>query len=219
MEKSHRSSRRRRSLLPWSRSRCKSRDRVDRAASTENVSSCSGSHTSLASWDLALPTSLCRVILPDGSSAVLNIQPEENVHHLIGKLLEKRSMPYNSFQVILTATDKVGEEGSNNCTSFCAYLHYVPVVGLQVVDLEESASALAGKEVKIEWRIEFRLDLPDRKSLTVKSKPSHTLGAVLGPVLMKHGYNMQMVTLCLVSKLKYSSYRKTKFCEFERGQF
>lgn len=70
-----------------------------------------------------------------------------------------------------------------------------------MVDLEENATVLAGKEVKIEWRIEFRLDLPNRKSLTIKSKPSHTLGAVLGPVLRKHGYNLQMVTLCLVSLL------------------
>ena len=71
------------------------------------MSSCSGSRTSLASWDLAAPSSLCRVILPDGSSAVLNIQPEENVHYMISKLLEKRSMPYNSFHVISTDTDKV----------------------------------------------------------------------------------------------------------------
>lgn len=104
-DRNHRSSRRRRSLLPWTRSRCKSRDRT--TASTENISSCSGSHTSLASWDLALPISLCRVILPDSSSAVLNVQPQETVHYLISKLLEKRAMPYNSFQVVFTATDKV----------------------------------------------------------------------------------------------------------------
>lgn len=69
------------------------------------------------------------------------------------------------------------------------------------MNLDDSASVLAGKEVKIEWRIEFRLDLPDRKSLTVKSKPSHTLGAILGPILTKHGYSLQMVTLCLVRLL------------------
>lgn len=62
---------------------------------------------------------------------------------------------------------------------------------------------LSGKEIKIEWRIEFRLDLPDRKSLTVKSKPTHTLGAVLGPILIKHGYNLQMVTLCLVGRVLF----------------
>lgn len=69
------------------------------------------------------------------------------------------------------------------------------------MNLDESATVLAGKEVKIEWRIEFRLDLPDRKSLTVKSKPSHTLGAILGPILTKHGYNLHMVTLCLVRSI------------------
>lgn len=74
------------------------------------------------------------------------------------------------------------------------------LVHFQAVVLEENATVLSGKEVRIEWRIEFRLDLPDRKSLTVKSKPSHTLGAVLGPILTKHGYNLQLVTLCLVSK-------------------
>lgn len=103
-DRNQRTNRQRKSLLPWTRSRGKSRDRT---ASIENVSSCSGSHTSLASWDLAIPVSLCRVILPEGSSAVINIQQHQTVHYLISKLLEKRAMPYNSFQVISTATDKV----------------------------------------------------------------------------------------------------------------
>lgn len=65
--------------------------------------------------------------------------------------------------------------------------------------MEESSSVLSGKEVKIEWRVEFILDLPNRKSLVIKSKPTHSLAAVLTPILINHGYSLQMVTLCLVS--------------------
>ncbi|XP_054260544.1 regulator of G-protein signaling loco isoform X2 [Macrosteles quadrilineatus] len=163
--------RRRKSLLPWSRkARCKSRDR-DRS-DAESVSS---SRSSLASWDLTLSVSLCRVVLPDGATAVVQIRPPQTVGQLVVRLLDKRGLRYNSFQVFVGHSNKQ-------------------------VGLEEDASVLGAQEVRVEDRVVFRLDLPNRKTVAVKSKQGKTLAQVLRPILHRYGYRLEMVTLCLMSE-------------------
>ncbi|CAH1394084.1 unnamed protein product [Nezara viridula] len=68
------------------------------------------------------------------------------------------------------------------------------------IPLEEDASVLSGLEVSVERRIIFRLDLPNRKTIVVKSKQGKTLYQVLKPILQKYGYRLEMVTLCLMSE-------------------
>jgi len=163
--------RRRKSLLPWSRkARCKSRDR-DRS-DAESVSS---SRSSLASWDLPLSAALCRVVLPDGATAVVQIRPPQTVGQLVVRLLDKRGLRYNSFQVYLGHSNKQ-------------------------VGLEEDAAMLGAQEVRVEDRVVFRLDLPNRKTVAVKSKQGKTLAQVLRPILHRYGYRLEMVTLCLMSE-------------------
>lgn len=99
--------RRRKSLLPWSRkSRCKSRDRSVASSHDDSESVCS-SRSSLASWDLALSTALCRVVLPDGATAVVQIRPPQTIRQLILRLLDKRALRYTHFQVFLSHSNKV----------------------------------------------------------------------------------------------------------------
>ncbi|XP_046658243.1 regulator of G-protein signaling loco isoform X2 [Homalodisca vitripennis] len=161
--------RRRKSLLPWSRkARCKSRDRSD----AESVSS---SRSSLASWDLALGPALCRVVLPGGATAVVQICPPQTVGQLVVRLLDKRGLRYPNFQVFIGHSSKT-------------------------VPLDEDAAVLGGQEVRVEDRVVFRLDLPNRKTVAVKSKQGKTLAQVLRPILHKYGYRLEMVTLCLMSE-------------------
>jgi regulator of G-protein signaling len=52
---------------------------------------------------------------------------------------------------------------------------------------------LAGNEVFIEQRVVFKLDLPNRKVISVKSKPCKKLCEVLRPILHKYNYRLDMV--------------------------
>jgi regulator of G-protein signaling len=59
--------------------------------------------------------------------------------------------------------------------------------------LDESSKELAGKEAFIEQRVIFKLDLPNRKIISVKSKPCKRLFEVLRPILHKYNYGLEMV--------------------------
>ncbi|RZF36390.1 hypothetical protein LSTR_LSTR002986 [Laodelphax striatellus] len=174
---------RRKSLLPWSRkSRCKSRDREQQqqqqqqraaAVADDAESSMSSSRSSLASWDVALNSCLCRVVLPGGATTVVQIRPPpQTIRHLVQRLLEKRALGYTHFQVFV----------------------------LNPLILDEDATTLGGQEVRVENLIVFQLDLPNRKTVKVKSKVNESLAQVLRPILQKYNYRLEMVTLCLMSE-------------------
>jgi regulator of G-protein signaling len=73
------------------------------------------SRSSLASWDLALRGSfsrqsvtsgegescctLCRVILPDGATTVVQTRSSESIRDLVLRLLDKRGLHYSAFEV------------------------------------------------------------------------------------------------------------------------
>lgn len=61
------------------------------------------------------------------------------------------------------------------------------------MDLDETSSGLSGNEVFIEQRVIFKLDLPNRKVISVKSKPSKLVFEVLKPILHKYSYRLDMV--------------------------
>lgn len=59
--------------------------------------------------------------------------------------------------------------------------------------MADSAALLAGCEVRIEQRVVFKLDLPNRKVIAVKSKCTKNLVDVLKPILNKYGYRLEEV--------------------------
>jgi regulator of G-protein signaling len=61
------------------------------------------------------------------------------------------------------------------------------------LDLDTLSKELAGNEVYIEQRVVFKLDLPNRKVISVKSKPSKLLCEVLRPILHKYSYRLETV--------------------------
>lgn len=204
--------RRRKSLLPWHRkTRCKSRDRdepdnentnsklsnnrpgkynqnsgnslkINNA--TNSTSDIHSSRSSLSSFD-TLPqctltnTSddikaccLCRVILSDGATTIVQTKPDETVRQLVERLLEKRGISYQLFEVILNSTNKT-------------------------VDLNASSQILSGQELFIEQKVAFKLDLPDPKVISVKSKPKKALCDVIKPILQKYNYSMENVQILM----------------------
>lgn len=222
--------RRRKSLLPWHRkTRCKSKDRVDDTRSTKSAESQSSaitsstttctnnglkivhsandihsSRSSLSSFDTALGsrnnidsedgrgTTLCRFLLSSGATTIVETKSSETIRLLVERLLEKRGICYQSYEAFLTETN-------------------------EPIDVDAPSSNLAGKEVLIEQRVIFKLDLPNRKVISVKSKPCKVLEEVLRPILNKYNYKLDLVQVRNVFLIIYCikfDYRKYIFRYF-----
>ncbi|XP_043657165.1 regulator of G-protein signaling loco isoform X4 [Drosophila teissieri] len=203
--------RRRKSLLPWHRkTRSKSRDRTEIMADLQNalmpappvpppapltsaslklvcgqnsLSDLHSSRSSLSSFDAGTATggqgastesvySLCRVILTDGATTIVQTRPGETVGELVERLLEKRNLVYPYYDIVFQGSTKS-------------------------IDVQQSSQILAGKEVVIERRVAFKLDLPDPKVISVKSKPKKQLHEVIRPILSKYNYKMEQVQVIM----------------------
>ncbi|KAM7353118.1 regulator of G protein signaling family member locomotion defects [Cochliomyia hominivorax] len=200
--------RRRRSLLPWHRkanhARSKSRDRianeksnnennhmltaVSAAPSTKSQLTVSdniwkqsvslhGSKSSLASFE-AIPvgelnSNFCRVKFPDGATTITQLKDNETVAQMVERLFEKRNIKYQFYDVSITGPP------------------------LKAVNLQSLAQELSRKEIEIEQRIAFKLDLPTPKVISVKCKPKKQLYEVIRPILQKYDINPEVVTVVM----------------------
>lgn len=194
--------RRRKSLLPWHRkTRCKSKDRHEeqneKSAAPGHSSHLNVNHSqndihssrsSLSSFDAVMSSrvngavspvgsddspprsSLCRVILTDGATTIVQTRHHESIRTLVDRLLEKRGISYEAYEGFIAGTNKP-------------------------IDLNVVSTSVAGKEVLIEQRVVFKLDLPNKKIISVKSKPCKILSEVLKPILQKYNYQLEMVTV------------------------
>lgn len=112
--------------------------------------------------------SLCRVKFSDDATTIVQIKPNETVGQLIERLLEKRGLRYQLYDVVIKSRNKS-------------------------VDLKASSMEIAGEEVVIDQRVTFKLYLPDPKVISVKSKPKKYLHEVVRPILQKYNYEMDAV--------------------------
>lgn len=137
------------------------------------------SRSSLSSFDAAISSrsnidsedsrsSLCRFLLSDGATTIVETRNSETIRDLVERLLEKRGICYQAYEAFLTGNNKP-------------------------LDLDAQSSSLASKEVLIEQRVIFKLDLPNRKVISVKSKPCKALGEVLRPILHKYNFKLDLV--------------------------
>lgn len=205
--------RRRKSLLPWHRkTRCKSRDRSNEELEQDNSNiqlkktDAHSSRSSLSSFDAVilsrqndcskvtlvetddnectddtLPKStLCRIILADGATTIVQTRINETIRELVDRSLEKRGITYQAYEGFLAS-------GSG-----------------KPIDLETPSISLAGKELFIEQRVVFKLDLPNKKIISVKSKPCKLLVDVLRPILSKYNYDLEYVTVSLHQTLGFA---------------
>ncbi|XP_078449410.1 regulator of G-protein signaling 14-like isoform X3 [Lampetra planeri] len=110
---------------------------------------------------------LCRVLLPDGSSAVITVSAELSVREALRPLCDKRGLAVVALDVFLVNGDR------------------------QLV-LEQESLTLANREIRLERRILFRLDLlPITKSVGVKAKPNKAVEDVLHSVVLKYGLKLK----------------------------
>lgn len=126
--------RRRKSLLPWHRkARCKSKDREEQIKeSMKNSTSSSNtlkhhsnhsagdihsSRSSLSSFDATISkissfdedtrNTLCRVILSNGATTIVQTKVNETIRELVERLLDKRGISYQAYEAFLSGTNKV----------------------------------------------------------------------------------------------------------------
>ncbi|XP_061388839.1 regulator of G-protein signaling loco [Musca vetustissima] len=182
----------RRSLLPWHRkTRSKSRDQIAQDNNKESSNSKSqsshglkpnaihGSASSLTSFDALTfnnnmaPNDLCRIKFPDGATTMVQLKTQETVAELVERLMEKRSIRYQFFDVTIKGPPS------------------------KSVDLKSLAKELANKEVEIEQRVAFKLDLPIPKVISVKSKPRKQLYEVVRPILQRYHINPELVEVLM----------------------
>lgn len=108
------------------------------------------------------------MILTDGATTIVQTKPNESIRELVERLLEKRGICYQAYEGFLAGNNKP-------------------------LDMDGPSVSLAGKEMLIEQRVVFKLDLPNRKVISVKSKPCKALGEVLRPILHKYSYRLDLV--------------------------
>lgn len=63
------------------------------------------------------------------------------------------------------------------------------------MDLNEGAIQLAGYEITVEQRVVFKVDLPNRKTISIKSKYTKKIIDVLRPSLHKYQFNIDQVLI------------------------
>ncbi|XP_062905596.1 regulator of G-protein signaling 12b [Mobula hypostoma] len=108
----------------------------------------------------------CTVILPDGSSHTVSIQSGVTIRQLLTDLCEKLQVQLAAVDLFLVGGDK-------------------PLV------LDQDCCTLISREVRIEKRTLFRLDLvPINRSVGLKAKPTKPVTEVLRPVVAKYGLNL-----------------------------
>lgn len=115
--------RRRKSLLPWHRkTRCKSKDREEikvepSTAITNMAGEIHSSRSSLSSFDATISkissfdedtrSSLCRVILSNGATTIVQTKANETIRDIVERLLDKRGICYQAYEAFLSGTNKV----------------------------------------------------------------------------------------------------------------
>ncbi|GFO30557.1 regulator of G-protein signaling 12 [Plakobranchus ocellatus] len=120
----------------------------------------------------------CRIVMPDGSTTVVCAKPGQSTRYVLSKLCEKRSISLASVDVFLLGSDRL-------------------------LDLNEDISHLGSKEIIIEPRVMFRLDMPSGKSIGVKAKPNRSIRDVFRPIMHKYGYRMENISVRLVTSQEF----------------
>ncbi|XP_064630120.1 regulator of G-protein signaling 12-like isoform X2 [Lineus longissimus] len=117
-----------------------------------------------------LESSSIKVVLPDGTTSTLSPSKGQTVKSLVSKLCEKKGLSVVSIDVYPLGSDKA-------------------------LDIHADISTVSAKEMVIERRVLFRMDLPNKKCIGIKAKPKRSVANVVRPVLHKYGYKLDNVVM------------------------
>ncbi|XP_067301394.1 regulator of G-protein signaling 12 isoform X2 [Pseudorasbora parva] len=108
----------------------------------------------------------CTVLLPDGSSCSIPLRQGASIRQVLLELCQKQHINLAAVDLFLTGGEK-------------------PLV------LDQDSNTLSSRELRLEKRTLFRLDLvPINRSVGLKAKPTKPVTEVLRPVVAKYGLHL-----------------------------
>ncbi|KAM8899329.1 regulator of G-protein signaling 12-like isoform 2-T2 [Spinachia spinachia] len=108
----------------------------------------------------------CSVVLPSGSSSSLSLRPGASIREVLQDLCQSISINIAAVDLFLVGGEK-------------------PLV------LDQDCMTLSSRELRVEKRTLFRLDLvPINRSVGLKAKPTKPVTEVLRPVVAKYGLHL-----------------------------
>lgn len=155
-------------------------------------------------------SSLCRVILTDGATTIVQTRYHESLRTLVDRLLEKRGIVYEAYEGFIAGTNKpidLNMQSTSVAGKLIIFDKMTTNFYHKLIEFNKSFNGVIklvnlyicfffqGKEVLIEQRVVFKLDLPNKKIISVKSKPCKLLSEVLKPILQKYNYHLESVTV------------------------
>ncbi|KAG1685478.1 Regulator of G-protein signaling loco [Nymphon striatum] len=117
-------------------------------------------------------TDLYRIILPDQSTTVVQVRPQDTIRDLLQRLSDHRTINISSAEVFSTNNEKV-------------------------IDPNTVISKITCKELKIDQRMFFQVNLPNKKTIGVRARSSKSIMEVLKPILQKYGFKPDNIVVHL----------------------
>uniref|UniRef100_A0A2A4JXI1 RGS domain-containing protein n=2 Tax=Heliothis virescens TaxID=7102 RepID=A0A2A4JXI1_HELVI len=147
------------SLLPW-----KLRTGRERSNSTQQNEPPVVTDVVKSSQSAPGQCALCRVVLPDGATSVVGVEPALTVARLVERLLQRRNLLCTTYDVLL----KDANQGTTT-----------------TIDPSSPSTVLSGREAVVERRCVVRLEVAGR-AVAVRCRAARRLRHVLRPVLAKY---------------------------------
>ncbi|XP_028909391.1 regulator of G-protein signaling 14 [Ornithorhynchus anatinus] len=120
------------------------------------------------------PGRYCCVYLPDGTASLASVRPDLSIRAMLTGICEKRGLSLPDVKVYLMGNEQ------------------------KALVLDQESMVLADKQVKLENRISFDLEISALgKTVRISSKPAKRLREVLQPFLGKYQLSLQQVKLHL----------------------
>ncbi|XP_030841225.1 regulator of G-protein signaling 12-like isoform X1 [Strongylocentrotus purpuratus] len=170
------------SILPWRNKTKKVKD-VDKTSSCNEDTSVSSRHSSVTSSDFRpagdkfVDMNHCfHMIFPNNEILTLTPDPQQSVKGILLPLLEERGLGLQNVEIFLNDTKESVES-----------------VKQKLINLDQLATEMIGKQIVVERRVVFKIELPNKRVIGVKSKLTKKIIEVLRPVTYK--YKLQLDAL------------------------
>ncbi|KAK3710769.1 hypothetical protein QZH41_016752, partial [Actinostola sp. cb2023] len=118
----------------------------------------------------------CRVILPDHSSTIMTAKQGQTLRQALTQLYERRHMSFVAADVFISGSERP----------------------LQTKELDADMSSMAGKEINLEHRSLFKVELPKGILLLVKARPDQSINDSIEPILRRYDMEYSNVIVHLV---------------------
>ncbi|CAD5111852.1 DgyrCDS1116 [Dimorphilus gyrociliatus] len=193
-------SKRRRSLLPWTKSKSEKKLNKDIGKNKKTLSeSDSKSNLSILSKqpskDHLPPPSprlskgpdvqkYCRIILPDRSTTVLDSHSDQSLYKAVCYVCDRRKTEMSAFEAYELGSDKP-------------------------IDLHRDLSDFTAKEIRIEERVTFTVCLNTGKVFGMRGRPEKSIKDTLRPVLLKSGLKLDGLVINIVNNDSLINHEKS----------